>query len=117
MKLYLLILIIGAIVGGYIATIFFPKIVEKTQYKDKIVTVTKEIRAKDGSIIKEITKTEDKQGTKITPIMPRQNLLGASMTQKNVYEVTYGRKLFPNLFLTVGVDTDKNIKAGILYEF
>lgn len=118
MKLYLAVLIIGAVVGGYIATIFFPKIVEntKTEYKDKIVTVTKEVRAKDGSIIKETTRTEDKKGTIATPI-ERKNLIGGSALLNGGYEVMYARKVFTNTYLSIGATTDKELKAGIIIEF
>jgi len=113
----------------------------KTVYKDRIVTVTKTIKP-DGTITEE-TKTEEKQGSKetktaskekdkttvTTPILSNYSLglkYWASLDDKldvgkakdrNNYEVTAGRRLLGEAWLTGGVRLDKQVSLGVSFNF
>ena len=118
MKAYGLMFLIGVAIGGAAVYSLFPKIVTNDIIKEreKVVTVTRVIKGKDGVITKETTKTENKVIDTPQKIV-RYNLLGVTQSYQNVTELQYSRRIFANTFVTLGIDTKKDIKAGILVEF
>lgn len=119
MKLYALVFVIGAALGGFIAYRVLPRPTEsvKTEYKDKIVTRTKIIKEPGGTIVKEIEKTEDKQGTKISPPLVRHHMVNVSVGHNGTKTGTYGYKVFDHTWLTVGASDKKELFLGVTVEF
>lgn len=119
MRLYILVFLLGAVGGGFIAYKLAPKSPEtvKTEYKDKIVTRTRIIREPSGTIVKEVEKTEDKQGTKASPPLIRHHMINVSVGHNGTKTGTYGYKVFDHTWLTVGASDKKELFLGVTVEF
>lgn len=119
MRLYILVFLLGAVGGGFIAYKLAPKPPEtvKTEYKDKIVTRTRIVKEPGGTIIKEVEKTEDKQGTKASPPLIRHHMISVSAGHSGTKTGTYGYKVFDHTWLTVGASDKKELFLGVAVEF
>lgn len=117
MKSYIVTLAFGFLLGIYVNRQIQNPPEKVIEYKDKIVTVTKTIRQPGGTITKEVVKTQDIIKTVPTTPPVRNNLLAFDVSYNGVYSATYGRKIFDNTFVTVGVDSHLGATVGVLVNF
>jgi hypothetical protein len=106
----------------------------KVEYRDKIVTVIKEVKP-DGTIT-ETTKTEDKQGTKekkksivdnqkkqeTKPVLPTYSVAGGVVASLGPdiltpgYYISGGYRVLGPAWIEVGGNTKKELTLGIRWE-
>jgi hypothetical protein len=121
MKMYALLFIIGAFLGGFVSYKLQPKpeTLTKELIRNNVITVTK--TNKDGTVVtKTVDKSEQVKQATLAPVL-RNNLLGFKYSFDGGKELTYGRQaLLPNLYFTLSVSQvqqDFVAGVGIIYTF
>lgn len=109
------------------------KVVEKVVYQDKIVekttTVVKRTESKDGTVVTETNivqdKTEDKKLEKLVDAAPIKSNYFVLVTKSipyggikdSVTRIQVSRRFIGNVFLSVGIDSEKQVSLGVAIEF
>lgn len=101
----------------------------KVQYVDRVVTKTVErvVRAPDGTVTEEKEVLNEKSHSAQKVVDSIQNYrpgysLGLTvrtdlLTFTPVYGVEAGRRMVGDLWLTVGIDSERNVTGGISWHF
>lgn len=124
MKIYVIVAAISTIIGALIATKYFPKIVEKpievVKIETKTKTVTREVVRPNGQIEREIivaseyrSETQSKLPTKWHVSLQKDILSRRS----DAISLTISRRFIGPVFLTTGINTEKQISVGVGIEF
>lgn len=122
LKSYLVIFLAGVAAGGYGAFRTLKPAAEvqvQEKWKDRVVTVTRTVEVPGGTKTTETTTTQDSSGSKSLTIAPKKPdwALGINYDTNLHYGATIDRRLMADLWLTVGVKTDKTASVGLKYEF
>lgn len=104
---------------------FGPKrveIAERTVTKDKVVTVVREVKSPDGTVIRdERTERDSRSDARVetSPAVKPDWLLGVSANpfKPGVYGGQVGRRILGNSYVTVSADTHGNLLLGVTILF
>lgn len=105
------------------------RIETKVQYVDRVVTKTVErtVTAPDGTVTeeKEILNEKSQSAAKMVNFIqndPPSHALGLTMrtdltTFTPIYGIEAGRRMVGDLWLTIGIDSERNVTGGITWHF
>jgi len=88
--------------------------------KDRIVTVVKHVKEKDGDEVTETTTTEDRQTSKqvvAAAKKPHDWVIGIKYDTNRDYEAQLNRRILGPVFVGVTANSNKTIGLVLSYEF
>lgn len=116
-------LIVGLIIGAFIAIKYFPTTIEKpieiVKTETKTKTITKEVVRPNGQIEREIIAVADIKTETKSKLPPNWHVtIKKSITRQNdVYGLSINRRIAGNFFISGEINTEKQVSVGIGVEF
>lgn len=109
-------ILLGAVLGYKLAPV--PQSETRTIVQDKIVTVVKEVKKPDGTVVRDETRTEDRKAEQsITAAPPSKPdwLVGVSykFSDVPVYGITVQRRVIGNVYVGASASTSGDITANV----
>lgn len=124
MKQSLTALIVGLIIGAFIAIKYFPTTIEKpieiVKTETKTKTITKEVVRPNGQIEREIVAITDSKTESQSKLPPNWHIaINRLVTnrQNDVYGLTINRRIAGQFFINAGINTEKQVSVGLGIEF
>lgn len=89
-----------------------PQIETRTVTKDRVVTVTKEVKSPNGTVVREEVKTEERKSDQqiaiAPPVKPDWLLTGGIRPQEQHYMLGVQRRIIGDVYGGLQVDTQRN---------
>ena len=118
-------LVVGLIIGAFIAIKYFPTTIEKpievikTDVKTKVIT--KEIVRPNGQIERETVAVTDSKTETQSKVPPKYHVtLQKSLAihgRNDAYSISINKRVYENFYLSAGINTEKQVSVGIGMEF
>lgn len=118
-------LIVGLIIGSFVAIKYFPTTIEKpieiVKTETKTKTITKEVVRPNGQIEREIVTVTGSKTETQSKVPPKYHVtLQKSLAihgRNDLYSLAINRRIYENFYLSAGINTEKQISVGVGIEF
>lgn len=111
----------GALIGSKCGTVP-PQSVARTVTKDRVVTQTKEVVRPDGTVQRDVVRTEDRSADSHVAVAPAAKKdwiigVGYGIAVLPYYGVSLHRRVLGDFYLGVSGDTRGEVIASLLFTF